>query len=91
MKTTFTYDHYFKYDELKSMLEYFASTYPDLAELAVNCVTLEGRNQYVITLTNKKTGCALSKPGWYLDGNIHAGEVTATQVAMHTVDYLLTN
>ncbi|MBQ5959185.1 MAG: zinc carboxypeptidase [Firmicutes bacterium] len=91
MKTTFTYDHYFKYDELKKMLEYFAATYPDLAELEVNCVTEEGRNQYVITLTNKKTGYALSKPGWYLDGNIHAGEVTSTQAAMHTVDYLLTN
>ena len=91
MKTTFVYDHYFKYDELKADLEFFAAKYPDLAELGVNCVTEEGRNQYVLTLTNKKTGDALSKPGWYLDGNIHAGEVTSTQCAVHTVDYLLTN
>ena len=91
MKTTFKFDHYYKYDELKNNLTYFADTYPDLCMLEVNCVTPDGRNQYAVTLTNKKTGDALSKPGWYLDGNIHAGEVTAAMCAMHTVDYLLTN
>lgn len=91
MKTTFRYDHYYKYEELKSNLEFFAETYPKLAQLEVNCVTPEGRNQYVMTLTNTETGDALSKPGWYLDGNIHAGEVTASMCAMHTIDYLLTN
>ena len=91
MKTTLKYDHYYKYDELKSNLKHFAVTYPDLVDLDVNCVTEEGRNQYVVTITNKKTGGALSKPGWYLDGNIHAGEVTASMAAMYTVDYMLTN
>ena len=91
MKTTFAYDHYYLYKELESCLKYFAEKYPELAELNVNCVTAEGRNQYLITLTNQKTGPALSKPGWYLDGNIHAGEVTSSMAAMHTVDWLLTN
>lgn len=91
MKTTFKYDHYYKYDEVKSNLEYFANTYPKLAKLDVNLVTEEGRNQYVITLTNTETGEALSKPALYIDGNIHAGEVTSTMCAMHTIDYLLTN
>ena len=91
MKTTYTYDHYFKYEEIKSILQSFAEKYPELIELKANCVTPEGRNQYVATLTNQKTGKALDKPGWYLDGNIHAGEVTASMCAMHTIDYLLTN
>ena len=91
MKTTFQYDHYLLYEELKKDLEYFASTYPQYCQLAVSCVTEENRNQYVVTLTNQKTGDALSKPGWYLDGNIHAGEVTSSMCAMHTIDYLLTN
>ncbi len=91
MKTTFTYDHYYKYEEIKSNLEYFAKTYPDIVKLEVNAVTAENRNQYVVTLTNQKTGADLEKPGWYLDGNIHAGEVTASMAAMHTIDYLVTN
>ncbi len=91
MKTTFSFDHYYKYDEIKNNLEYFAEKYPTLCKTEVNCVTEEGRNQYVVTLTNTETGSALDKPGWYLDGNIHAGEVTASMCAMHTIDYLLTN
>lgn len=91
MKTTFQYDHYYKYDEVKSNLEYFANEYPDLVKLEVNLVTEEGRNQYAITLTNTKNGSADSKPALYIDGNIHAGEVTSTMCAMHTIDYLVTN
>ena len=91
MKTTFTYDHYFLYEEIKEKLEYFQSTYPDLVQLQVNTVTAEGRNQYAVTLTNRNTGDPLTKPGWYLDGNIHAGEVTSSMCAMHTIDYLLNN
>ena len=91
MNTTFKYDHYYKFAEIKSNLEYFAEKYPDLCTVEVNCVTLKGLNQYAVTITNKKTGDALSKPAWYLDGNIHAGEVTSCMAAMHTIDYVLTN
>jgi murein tripeptide amidase MpaA len=91
MNTTFTYDHYLLYEEIKKDLTYFAEKYPQLCKVEVNCVSEEGRNQYAVTLTNQATGDALSKPGWYLDGNIHAGEVTSASCAMHTIDYLLTN
>ncbi|MCH3960751.1 MAG: M14 family metallopeptidase [Solobacterium sp.] len=91
MKTTFQYDHYLLYEDIKNDLNYFVQKYPELCKAEVNMVTQEGRNQYAVTLTNQKTGDALSKPGWYLDGNIHAGEVTSASCAMHTIDYLLTN
>lgn len=91
MKTTFKYDHYYLYDEVKTNLEYFAKTYPKLVSLDVNVVTEEGRNQYVATITNTETGAADKKPALYIDGNIHAGEVTSTMCAMHTIDYLVTN
>lgn len=91
MKTTFKYDHYYRYDELKDALLTLKETYPDLMDLEVNCVTDEGRNQYVAILGNKKKKSTLEKPALYIDGNIHAGEVTSSMCAMHTIDYLLTN
>ena len=91
MKTTFAYDHYYLHDEIKHNLEYFSAKYPDLCQVQVLCVTELGLNQYAVTLTNTKTGDALSKPGYYMDGNIHAGEVTASMTCMYLVDYLLTN
>ncbi len=91
MKTTFQYDHYYKYDELKSCLEYFAEKYPDLCSLESICVSEEGRNVYAMTITNMKTGAPETKPAFHVDGNHHAGEVTGSMAAMHTLDYLITN
>ena len=91
MKTTLKYDHYWKYEELKANIELLKQKYPLLLDVKINVTTPEGRNQYALILTSQKSGNALDKPGWYLDGNIHAGEVTASMTAMHTADYLLTN
>jgi murein tripeptide amidase MpaA len=90
MKTTFKYDHYYKYDELEKNLKYFASTYPELCSLESICVTEENRNVYAMTITNSKTGVASSKPAFHIDGNTHAGEVTGSMAAMHAIDVLLT-
>ena len=83
MKTTFKYDHYYKYDEIKSNLEYFAEKYANLCDLSINTKTPEERNQYLLTITNKEIGEAIDKPALYVDGNIHAGEVTSSMAAMH--------
>ena len=90
MKTSLSYDHYYGYAELREALEGFAQRYPGLCTLESNCVTEKGREQFVMTVTNKETGEPLSKPGWYLDGNIHAGEVTSSMAALHFIDVLLT-
>ncbi len=90
MKTSLSYDHYYDYAELKAALEGFARRYPGLCSLESNCVTEKGREQFVMTITNKDAGAPLSKPGWYLDGNIHAGEVTSSMAALHFIDTLLT-
>lgn len=90
MKTTFQYDHYYKYDELEKNLKYFSDKYPELCNLESICVTEENRNVYAMTITNKKTGAALDKPAFHIDGNTHAGEVTGSMAAMHAIDVLLT-
>ena len=91
MKTTFKYDHYYKYDELETCLQKLSKAYPDLMKLDINCISEENRNQYVASITNFNTGDIKDKPALYIDGNIHAGEVTSSMCAMHTIDYLLTN
>lgn len=90
MKTTFQYDHYYKYDELEKNLKYFSDKYPELCDLESICVTEKNRNVYAMTITNKKTGAALDKPAFHIDGNTHAGEVTGSMAAMHAIDVLLT-
>lgn len=91
MKTTFSYDHYFDYDEVTKCLKYFEKEYPDYVDLNSICVTEENKNVWAVTLTNKKTGNALDKPAFYMDGNHHAGEVTGAMACMHFVDAILNN
>lgn len=91
MKTLFKYDHYYDYEEIENCLNTFKERFPHLVDLDANCITQENRKQFLVTITNKDTGKAIDKPAFYLDGNIHAGEVTSSMCAMHTIDYLLSN
>lgn len=91
MKTTFKYDHYYLYDEVVSNIKALADAHPGIMSYESICVTKEGRDVLAVTLTNKATGSALSKPAFHIDGNTHAGEVTGSMAAMHTMDYLVTN
>ena len=43
----------------------------------------------VLTITNEATGPAAEKPAFYVDGGIHAGELTGSAVATHLIDHLL--
>ena len=71
-------------------MKYFSDKYHELCDLESICVTEENRNVYAMTITNKKTGAALDKPAFHIDGNTHAGEVTGSMAAMHAIDVLLT-
>ncbi len=89
MKTTFKYDHYYTYSELTSNLNYFKEHYENLFHLESICTTCENKEVWAVTIS--KGGNAAEKPAFYIDGNTHAGEVTGSMAAMHTIDYLCTN
>lgn len=88
MKTTFNYDHYFLYQELSDHLSELEKKYPDIMHLDIIGTTPKGRHVYAVTISN---GDSDKKPAYYIDGNTHAGEVTGSMAAMHTIDYLVTN
>lgn len=85
------FDRYLTYSEVTDYLRKTAEAYPDLADLESAGKSYEGRDIWALTLTNKKTGCARKKPALYVDGNIHAGEVTGCMVALYLIDYLVDN
>ena len=91
MKTSFQYDHYFDYDEVTKCFKYFEQEYSGYVYLESICTTKENKEVWAITLTNLKTGDALSKPAFYMDGNHHAGEVTGSMACVHFVDVILNN
>ena len=85
------YNRYYRYHALVEALEDLQRAYPNLAKLYSIGKSYEGRDIWCVELTNQATGPSEEKPGFYLDGNTHAGEVTGTMVCLYTIDWLLSN
>ncbi len=88
-KVKIRWDVYHKYGELTKVLEELAAGYPNLAKLYSIGKTYQGRDIWCLEITNQATGAALEKPGFQIDGNTHAGEVTGCAVALYDAYYLL--
>jgi len=82
---------YYTYDVLTRLLQELVEAHPQLAQLESIGKSLEGRELWLVTLTNQATGPALEKPAYWIDANTHAGEVTGSTVALYTIWSYLTN
>ncbi len=87
----FDFSHYYKYQEVVNLLHQMSENNPHLIELKVIGKSYGGLDIFLATLTNQNTGKAQEKPGYWIDGNIHAIEVTGSAVALYTIYYLLNN
>lgn len=89
----FTFDFnrwpYPLHQEVAHRLQELARQYPKLARTHNIGKSGEGRDLWVLELTNADTGPAESKPGLWADGNIHAGEVTGRQILTYFAARLL--
>lgn len=82
------FDRYYKYIELTQSLQTFASEFPNLVELVSIGKSFEGRDIWLLEVTNKETGPAIEKPAFWCDGNIHASEVSASTAVLHLLNKL---
>lgn len=84
------FDRYYDYDDVTKALEVLHEAYPDMTKLEVVGKSEEGREIYALTINNKNTGEEDTKPGVYVDGNIHGNEVQAGEVCLYYANMLLT-
>lgn len=80
-----------RYEQLTRLLQAYAVAFPDLCAVAEIGRSPGGRSIWAATLTQRATGPAADKPGYFVEANIHAGEVTGSAVALHLVHWLLTS
>ncbi|MCY3413024.1 MAG: carboxypeptidase [Candidatus Heimdallarchaeota archaeon] len=83
---------YYKHEEMRSLLASWQDIFPDLMKLEVIGQTYEGRDIWVAKITNfMNCDSDLDKPAYYVEANIHAGEVTGSTVSLYTIYYLLSH
>src|SRR5512136_1236938 len=78
-----SFDHYYRYDELVRFLRRLSKAFPNLVRLESIGVSHEGRAVCLVTVTNFKTGPDTDKPAVWVDGNIHATEVSASSACLY--------
>lgn len=86
----FQTDHYHNFKELTQFLKDAKKEYPDLCHLESIGKTSEGRDIWMLTVTNKKVSPVGEKPGFWIDANTHASEITGTQCALYFIHRVLT-
>ncbi len=84
------FDKYYRYEELTRLLKTYAKEYPNLFKLQSIGKSHEGRDVWLITATNFKSGPDIEKPALWVDGNLHASEVAASAAALYHIHSLVT-
>jgi murein tripeptide amidase MpaA len=84
------FDKFYRYDELTELLKAYAKEYPNLIRLESIGKSYEGRDVWLVTASNFQLGSDAEKPAFWLDGNIHASEVTASAAALYFIHALVT-
>jgi murein tripeptide amidase MpaA len=83
------FDTYYRYDELSRILLAYAEEYPGLVQVDSIGKSYEGRDIWLVTVTNSATGAADHKPALWVDGNIHSAEVSPSSLCLFLINHLV--
>ena len=85
------FDRFYRYADLTTLLNAFVAENPGLVTIGSIGKSYEGRDIWVVTVTNAATGPAAEKPAFWVDGNIHATEVAASAASLYFLHWLVTH
>ena len=86
---TYEFDRFLRYDELTAWLQALAAAHPSLVTVESYGTSHEGRDLWLVTVTDTTTGAANTKPAHWVDASIHAVELTATVAACALLRHLV--
>lgn len=85
-----SWKRYYSYAEWTQIMKDLAEKYPDLASVESIGKSRMGRDQYLLTLSNKDTGDHRAKTAMWVDGAVHGNEVNGVMCSLYLSWYLLT-
>jgi hypothetical protein len=87
-KVKMTWDNYHDYAQVTQLGRDLVKAYPNLVKMESAGKSYEGRDLWVLTISDFNSDKVENKPGFYIDGGIHANEMQGVEVAMYTAWYL---
>ncbi|BCW97847.1 MAG: peptidase M14 [Armatimonadota bacterium] len=77
------FDHFLPYAELTEKLFALVHSRPDILSIQSIGKSHEGRDIWCVTVTSCATGPDAEKPAFWVDGNIHATELSASSACLY--------
>ncbi|HMS16982.1 MAG TPA: M14 family metallopeptidase, partial [Planctomycetota bacterium] len=85
------WNRFYDVEEVEWILRRLATAYPELITLTSLGRSVEGRELWLATVNNPKTGKDTDKPAMWIDGSVHANEIQATETALYSLWYLVSS
>jgi len=85
-----SWKRYYSYAEWTKIIQDMQKQYSRLADIQSIGKSRMGRDQFLLTLTNKATGPADGKTAMWVDGAVHGNEVNGITCSLYVAWYLLT-
>jgi murein tripeptide amidase MpaA len=83
------FKRFYRHEELTRLLADYAAARPDLVHMQELGRSHENRPIWLLAITEKATGADTDKPAMWVDGNIHAAELTACTACLYWLHQLL--
>ncbi len=90
-KVQIVWNRYYTNEGLLEIYRELVKAHPTLVKLESIGQSYENRDIWVLTVTNFDNRPHGEKPGFWIDGNIHANEIQGSEIALYTVWYLAEN
>ncbi|MDH5550589.1 MAG: M14 family metallopeptidase, partial [Gemmatimonadota bacterium] len=86
-----TWDRWLDHDEISERLRLMERTWPDLLTLQSAGKSYGGRDMWVMTINNPRTGDEADKAAMYIEANVHGNEIQGAEVVLYSIWYLMEN
>lgn len=90
-KVQVSWNKYLTHSGIGELSRRLAEAHPDFIKLSSIGESYEGRELWMLTVTNHNNKSHTDKPGYYIDGNIHANEIQGAEISLYTAWYLAEN
>lgn len=87
-KVAVAWDRFYDHAGLLEIGRRLAAAHPGFIKLGSIGKSTQGRDMFVLTVSNFSVGDADRKPAMYIDGNIHSNEVQGSEFSLYTAWYL---
>lgn len=88
-KVEVSWNRYHTNAGLLDIMQRMEKAYPDLVKLQSIGKSHEGRDIWLLTVSDFNAGDPDRKPAMYIDGNIHSNELQGTEFALYAAWYLM--